>query len=241
MTLHRVGVEASPEYRCGHSSSPSDRSRDGTERSPLSDGWGRDFNWEPRSSSRASHQLRFGIQDRLRDGKLARRHLTLDFQIATRVLVRVNGAADLLRRINDAHIGLEGDRSTSSSSVSTTTTGSPASTPPRSGRCLRRMHDQLEGRVTVSPDPVFSGWLAGGAQLHAEAITVDNAPPWVGEASATVREVAIRPLPWLVVQVSERFLGGTAGDKLMVGGSVGITLFGVGCGSRCGECTALRL
>ncbi len=233
MTLHRLGVEAfaGVPLRTRLIALKPEDGVDPGEAPLLRTGWGHDFTWGAALflAGHKATQLRFGIQDRLRDGKLARRHITLDFSqgIATRILVRVSGAADLLqRRINDAHIGLEGrpvdflklgfDYHHWQPSFDASEIWSVFATD---------AYDQLEGRVTVSPHPVVSGWFAGGAQLHVEAVTVDNVPrPEVGEASATLRGgVTVRPLPWLRVQVTERFLGGTAGDKLMVGGSVGIT------------------
>ncbi|MCO4772329.1 MAG: hypothetical protein KDA24_20005, partial [Deltaproteobacteria bacterium] len=233
MTLHRVGVEAFAGVPL--------RTRlialqpvDGTPESDapaFQTGWGQDFTWGAAVflAGHKATQLRFGIQDRLKNGQLARRHLTLDFSqgIATRVLVRVNGAADLLqRRINDAHIGVEGrpldflkvgfDYHHWQPSFDATEIWSVFATD---------AYDQLEGRVVIAPHPAISGWVAGGAQLHKEPVTADNVPrPEVGVTSATVRGgVTIRPLPWLRVQITERFLGGTAGDKLQVGGAVRIT------------------
>ena len=234
LTLHRVGVEAFAgiPLRTGLVAL---RPMDGAEpeSSRFQTGWGRDFTWGAAIflAGHKATQLRFGIQDRLRDGKLARRHLTLNFSqgLFQRVLIRVDGAADLLqRRINDASVAIEArpvdflkvgfDAHHWQPSFDATSIWSVFATDP---------YDLLQGRVVVTPHRVVHGWFAGGVQLHKAPVTVENVPrPEVGKVSGTIRGgLTVRPTPWLSIQVTERLLTGTAGEKVMVGGSVGITPF----------------
>jgi len=231
MTLHRVGVEAfaGVPLRTRLIALQGPDSDDDAD--SLDTGWGRDFTWGAAIflAGHKATQLRFGIQDRLRDGKLARRHLTLDFSqgIATRVLVRVNGAVDMLqRRINDATIAVEArpadpikigvDYHHWQPSFDATSVWSVFASDP---------YDLVQGRVVATPHRAIRLWFAGGTQIHKAPVTADNVPrPEVGRFSGTVRGgVTVRPLPWIRVQITERLVTGTAGDKLMVGGTVGVT------------------
>jgi hypothetical protein len=230
LTLHRVGVEAFAGVPL-RTRLVALRPPDGDDALATPTGWGQDFTWGAAVflAGHKATQLRFGIQDRLRNGKLARRHLTLNFSqgIATRLLVRVDGAADLLqRRISDAFVALEGrpvdflkigaEFHHWQPSFDATSVWSVFATDP---------YDLVQGRVVVTPHRAVTAWFAGGAQLHKAPVTVDNVPrPEVGATSGTVRGgVTVRPAPWLTVQITERLVTGTGGDKLMVGGSVGVT------------------
>jgi len=228
-TLHRVGVEAFAGVPLRtRLIALRDANGDSV---AMPTGWGRDFTWGAAVflAGHRSTQLRFGIQDRLRDGQLARRHLTLDFSqgIATRILIRVRGAADLLqRRITDAHIGVEGrpltflklgfDYHHWQPSFDATEIWSVFATD---------AYDQLQGRVVLTPHSAVTGWFGGGAQIHAEPVTADNVPrPEVGRVSGTIRGgVTLRPARWIRVDIRQRALTGTAGDKLQVGGTVAVT------------------
>lgn len=229
MTLHRVGVEAFAgvplRTRLFALTAPEG------EDAELVTGWGRDFTWGAALflAGHKATQLRFGIQDRLRDGALVRRHLTLDASqgIATRVLVRFDFAADLLQgRFSDLHAGVEArpvgplklvvEYHHWQPSFDASSLWSVFATDP---------YDQVQGRVVITPPGgVFQGWVAGGVQAYPKAVTRDNVPrDEVGMASGSVRGgVTVRPVRWMQVDVRERLVVGTGGDKLMVGGSLSL-------------------
>ncbi len=233
LTLHRVGVEAFagvPLRTRLLALQPAVEPEDPD--APLFEtGWGRDFTWGVAAflAGHAATQLRFGVQDRIRDGQLARRTLTFNGSqgIARRVLVRADFAVDLLqRRFQDVFVSVEArpveallvglEYQHWEASFDATEIWSVFDTDP---------YDLLQGRVVLTPHAAISVWMAGGAWLYPVAITADNVPRTeVGKVAGSLRGGAtLRPTDWLRVQVQERLVTGTGGGKLNVGGSVSVT------------------
>ena len=76
-------------------------------------------------------------------------------------------------------------------------------------------YDAVGGRLRLRPLAWLSLSASGGAQVYPEPVTRDNVPrPEIGSVSGTQRfAVRVQPLSWLVVEVGERLLMGTGGDK----------------------------
>jgi len=233
LTLHRIGVEAfaGVPLRTRLLALKPAVEPDDPDAPLFATGWGRDFTWGVAAfmSGHKATQLRFGIQDRMRDGQLARRHLTLNMSQGIRrvVLVRGDFAVDMLqRRFQDVFIAVEARPISQlkvgveyqhwEASFDATEIWSVFDTDP---------FDLIQGRVVVTPHPAVKLWVAGGAWIYPEAITADMVPrPEVGNVAGSVRGGAtVRPVDWLRIEVSERLVTGTGGDKLNVGGSVSLT------------------
>lgn len=191
-------------------------------------GWGRDFTYGFAfgTTGLKDTQLRVGIQDRRRDGRLARRHLSIDLHkgIATRVNVRGNLSVDLLqRRLQEAFVGVDarpldwlavgGEYERWQPSFDATTIWSVFASDP---------FDTFRGHASITPLRWLDAWLAGGVQVLPLSLSKDNVPfAETGRASGTQRAgIAVRPLPWLSVRVDEQLLGGAGGTKLALSTTV---------------------
>lgn len=230
LTLHRVGVEAFAGVPL-RTRLVALKAAGDAEDPTFETGWGRDFTWGIAAflAGHKATQLRFGVQDRLRDGQLARRHLTLNASqgIARRALVRVDFAVDLLqRRFQDVFVAVEGrpleqllvgfEWQHWEASFDATEIWSVFDTDP---------YDLLQGRAVLTPHRAVRIWVAGGAWIYPEPVTRDNVPrPEVGDVAGSLRSGAtVRPVDWLRIDINERLVSGTGGAKISVGGSVSLT------------------
>jgi|GEM_PF-1552242 len=184
-------------------------------------GWGRDWAWgvAMRAINLRFTQLRVGISERFRDGELSRRQLTVDFHkgIAGRVTIQSELVADVLQRrveqflvavdVRPAQwLGFGVDYEHWHGSFGAEELFSVFATDP---------FDAVRGQVRLRPLPWLRLQIAGGAQIYPLSITRDNVPrSELGRVSGTQRFVVqIQPLSWLGVEVGERILMGTGGDK----------------------------
>jgi hypothetical protein len=184
-------------------------------------GWGRDWTWgvAMRAINLRFTQLRAGISERFRDGELSRRQFTVDFHkgIAGRVTIQSELVADILqRRVEEFLVavdvrpsnwlGFGVDYEHWHGSFGAEELFSVFATDP---------FDAVRGQVRLRPLPWLRLQIAGGAQVYPLAITRDNVPRTeLGRVSGTQRfTVQIQPLSWLGVEVGERILMGTGGDK----------------------------
>ena len=233
ITLHRVGVEAFAGVPL-RTRMVALKPQDGDDpEATFATGWGKDFTWGIAAflAGHKATQLRFGIQDRMRDGQLARRHLTLNASqgLFRRVLIRVDFSVDLLqRRFQDVFAAVEArpfdqlllgfEYQHWEASFDATEIWSVFDTDP---------FDLVQGRAVLTPHRAVRLWIAGGASFLPEPITRDNVPrPEVGNVSGSLRSgVTLRPTEWLTLDVTERLVSGTGGGKLNVGGSISVTPF----------------
>ena len=231
LTLHRLGVEAFAGVPL-RTRLLALRGSDPDAPDPeFATGWGRDFTWGAAVflAGHRSTQLRFGVQDRLRDGQLARRHLTLNASqtIARRILVRADFAVDMLqRRFQDVFVAVEGRPVEALSlgvewqhweaSFDATEIWSVFDTDP---------YDLIQGRASLTPHRAVRLWVAGGAWVYPQPLTRDKVPrPEVGSVAGSLRSgVTVHPSDWLRVDVTERLVSGTGGAKMSAGGSVSLT------------------
>ena len=233
LTLHRIGVEvfAGVPLRTRLLALKPAVEPEDPDAPLFATGWGRDFTWGVAAfmSGHKATQLRFGLQDRVRDGQLSRRHLTLNVSqgILRRVMIRADFAVDMLqRRFQDVFVSVEGrpveqlllgvEYQHWEASFDATEIWSVFDTDP---------YDLVQGRAVVTPHRAVRLWVAGGAWIYPLAITRDMVPrPEVGKVAGSLRGGAtVRPTDWLSVEVSERLVTGTGGTKLNVGGSVSLT------------------
>jgi hypothetical protein len=184
-------------------------------------GWGRDWTYGValRLQGLRFTQARVGFQERFRDGELARRQLTFDFHkgVAGRINIDAGAVLDLLqRRLEELQVGID--------VRPTTWLGL--------GVGYQRWHGGFDANELFSvfaTDPYDAvagqlrlrpvGWLSlrasGGVQVYPEPITRDNVPrPEIGSVSGTQRfAVRVQPLAWLSLELGERLIMGTGGDK----------------------------
>jgi hypothetical protein len=187
---------------------------------PLS-GWGRDWTWGVAAflANHKATQARLSLVERHRDGALGRRSLGLDLHqgIRGRVNIRANLDVDLLvRQFREVRAGVDGrilpwlqasfDYEHWEPSFDQSELWSVFATDP---------FDAVRGQVQVTP----LGWLSlhagGGVEVYPQAVTKDDVPrPEVGRRSG-MQWIGLRlsPVPWLGVDVSERLVAGTGGDK----------------------------
>jgi len=192
-------------------------------------GWGRDwtYGFAVGTTGLRDTQFRLGLQDRIREGKLARRHLSIDLHKGIKgvVNVRSNLSVDLLqRRLQEAFVGIDArpvqglrvgaEYERWQPSFDATSVWSVFDTDP---------YDTIRGNVSVDPARFLSAWVSGGVQLLPSAVSADNvARPENGVASGTQQAgVRVRPVSWLHVQLDERILVGAGGDKIALALSAG--------------------
>lgn len=201
------------------------------EREGTETGWGGDWTWGVALATEglARTRVRLGFQERRRDGKLGRRHLTLDgWQGLSHVgHVRANISFDLLQRrfqevlagvevrpVEPIRAGVEYEHWQPSFFAGELF--SVFATDPYD--VVRAFGDARIGRrVDVS--------LEGGVQVHPEAITRDLVPwPEVGRLSFSERAgLRVRPADVLAVSVEERLVSGTGGTKFGLSGTARVT------------------
>jgi len=187
-------------------------------------GWGRDWTYGValRLLGLRATQARLGFQERFRDGELARRQLTLAAHqgIAGRVNLAGEAVVDLLqRRLEELQVGVDA-RPTAwlglgvqyehwQGSFDANELFSVFATDP---------FDGVRGHLQLRPRSWLRLSLSGGAQVYPLSVTRDDVPrPETGRASGTQRfAVRVQPLSWLSVEIGERLLMGTGGDKQSV-------------------------
>lgn len=194
----------------------------------LETGWGRDWTWglALAAVNLRDTQLRIGFQDRMKDGALTRRHLSIDLHkgIKQRVNIRANLSVDLLhQRLQDVLAAVEGrptlwmkvgfEYEHWQPSFDGDAIWSVFATDP---------YDAVRGHVHVTPISWLSAWASGGAQIYPRAVSRDNVPfDEVGDTSGSQRAgVTVRPTDFLEFTVDERLVAGTGGQK------VGVALLG---------------
>jgi hypothetical protein len=184
-------------------------------------GWGRDWAYGValRLLGLRATQGRLGFQERFRDGELARRQLTVGVHqgIAGRVNIVAEAVVDLLqRRLEELQVGLDARPTTWlglgvqyehwQGSFGANELFSVFATDP---------FDGVRGHLAVRPRSWLRLSVSGGVQVYPLSVTRDNVPrPETGRASGTQRfAVRVQPLSWLSLELGERLLMGTGGDK----------------------------
>ncbi|MBJ95451.1 MAG: hypothetical protein CMP23_13395 [Rickettsiales bacterium] len=217
VNLHHLGVEA-------YAGVPL-RSRfvvrpEGAEEHPT--GWGKDWAWglSLRAINLRYTQGSVGVRERFRDGELSRRQLSLDLHqgIGGRLNLRGELVADLLqRRISEATVAIDGrpldwlsmgfDYERWQVSFGAEELFSVFTTDP---------YDALRGYARLQPEQWLTLLIAGGVQVYPLAVTRDFVPrPESGRTSATQQfVVTLRPVPAFSIEIGERLLAGTGGEKL---------------------------
>ena len=192
----------------------------------LETGWGRDWThgFGVFLAGAADTQLRLGLQDRLRDGQLARRHLSLDAAQALwgRVNLWANLSADLLqRRMREVRLGVAVRPLRGVSGRLEFTHWEPSfdaedvfsvfATDP---------YDALDGSLRLQPDRAVSFHAGGGWQRY--PVAVDTAGEELDEPGrdggtlvlgATVRPLAHTRFDVLQIELRQRSLLGLGGGK----------------------------
>ncbi len=204
------------------------------ERDTHETGWGRDwtYGFALATSGLRTTQVRLGFQDRFRDGRLVRRHLTIDVHKGLFGIINIRGnvAVDLLqRRVGEAlagvdarpvdwlRVGVEYEHW-----VPTFDSGSLFSV------FATDPYDSLRGHAQVRIGSLLEVHAGGGLQIYPDPLTKDGVPrPEVGRLSGTQNVgVSVHPTKFLRFAVDQRLIDGTGGQKIGVSMSGRATPFG---------------
>jgi len=221
-TLHHLGVEVygGVPLRVSAVIQPEEEQR------PT--GWGRDwvYGLAILAVGLRHTQLRFGLEDRFRDGELSRRTLGIAFHKALfgRVNIQTELSADLLqRRVSEAVVAVDvrpvpwldvgGGYEHWEPSFDVGTIWSVFATDP---------YDGFDARVGVRPTAWLRVAARGGARIYPAAITRDNVPRTEVETSFGMQQASIRidPASFVSIELYERLVAGAGGEKVAGGGSI---------------------